>query len=38
MVEGLKPWEFSHNKIAFGAEVPYTASLPLEESATEMLL
>lgn len=38
MVEGLKPWEFSHNKIAFGAEVPYTAPLPLEESATEMLL
>lgn len=38
MVEGLKPWEFSPNTIAFEATVSYTASLLLEESATEMLL
>ncbi|KAK4814919.1 hypothetical protein QYF61_003243 [Mycteria americana] len=37
VMEGLKPWEFPNNKIMFGAEVSYTAPLPLEESATEML-
>lgn len=38
VLEGLKPWEFPNNKLVFGAEVSYIAPLPLEESATEMLL
>lgn len=38
MVEGLKPWEFSNNKIVFGAEMAYIAPLLLDESAMEMFL
>lgn len=38
VAKGLKPWEFSNNKTACGAEMAYTAPLLLEESATEVLL